>query len=115
MGPTEAREAFFATTRLFQSKDVTLRRMLHLVIKELPTAPDDAIIATSRLISTIILSVVCMIETTPRIIEILWFYNILNTSKLQFNKRHDRKRRRLPSHSYQIALQDNGHHHVDGH
>ena len=48
MGPTEAREAFFATTRLFQSKDVTLRRMVHLVIKELPTAPDDAIIATSR-------------------------------------------------------------------
>ena len=44
----EAREAFFATTRLFQCKDVTLRRMVHLVIKELPTAPDDAIIATSR-------------------------------------------------------------------
>ena len=52
MGPTEAREAFFATTRLFQSKDVTLRRMVHLVIKELPTAPDDAIIATSRLLFT---------------------------------------------------------------
>ena len=54
MGPTEAREAFFATTRLFQSKDVTLRRMVHLVIKELPTAPDDAIIATSRLLLTFV-------------------------------------------------------------
>ncbi|XP_014673414.1 PREDICTED: coatomer subunit gamma-2-like [Priapulus caudatus] len=48
-GKTEATEAFFATTKLFQSKDVTLRRMVYLLIKELSTSAEDVIIVTSSL------------------------------------------------------------------
>ncbi|KAL0858780.1 hypothetical protein ABMA27_011249 [Loxostege sticticalis] len=45
----EATEAFFATTKLFQSKDVMLRRMVYLCIKELSTLAQDVIIVTSSL------------------------------------------------------------------
>ncbi|GJQ71483.1 gammaCop [Trypoxylus dichotomus] len=48
-GSTEATEAFFAMTKLFQSKDVILRRMVYLGIKELSSIADDVIIVTSSL------------------------------------------------------------------
>jgi hypothetical protein len=49
LGTTEATEAFFAMTKLFQSKDVVLRRMVYLGIKELATIAEDVIIVTSSL------------------------------------------------------------------
>lgn len=49
LGTTEATEAFFAMTKLFQSKDVILRRMVYLGIKELSSVADDVIIVTSSL------------------------------------------------------------------
>lgn len=45
----EATDAFFATTKLFQSKDVMLRRMVYLCIKELSGMAQDVIIVTSSL------------------------------------------------------------------
>lgn len=45
----EATDAFFATTKLFQSKDVMLRRMVYLCIKELSKLSQDVIIVTSSL------------------------------------------------------------------
>ena len=48
-GTTEATEAFFAMTRLFQSKDVLLRRMVYLGIKEMSSIAEDVIIVTSSL------------------------------------------------------------------
>lgn len=49
LAPTEATAAFFAMTKLFQSKDVLLRRMLYLCIKEMATIANDVIIVTSSL------------------------------------------------------------------
>jgi coatomer protein complex subunit gamma len=49
MNSTEATEVFFATTKLFQSKDVSLRRLVYLAIKEMSTIADDVIIVTSSL------------------------------------------------------------------
>ncbi|CAH1784771.1 unnamed protein product [Owenia fusiformis] len=49
IGTTEATETFFAMTKLFQSKDTTLRRMCYMVIKEMATISDDVIIVTSSL------------------------------------------------------------------
>ncbi|XP_046840338.1 coatomer subunit gamma-2-like [Xenia sp. Carnegie-2017] len=48
-GTTEATEAFFAMTKLFQSKDPMLRRMVYLSIKELANVAEDVIIVTSSL------------------------------------------------------------------
>ncbi|XP_002154548.2 coatomer subunit gamma-2 isoform X1 [Hydra vulgaris] len=48
-GTTEATETFFAMTKLFQSKDITLRRMCYLAIKELANIAEDVIIVTSSL------------------------------------------------------------------
>ncbi|CAE1294820.1 COPG [Acanthosepion pharaonis] len=48
-GRTEATEAFFAMTKLFQSKDVTVRRLVYLGIKEMSQIADDVIIVTSSL------------------------------------------------------------------
>lgn len=48
-GTTEATEAFFAMTKLFQSRDHTLRRMCYLAIKELANVAEDVIIVTSSL------------------------------------------------------------------
>lgn len=45
----EATDVFFATTKLFQSKDVMLRRLVYLCIKELSTLAQDVIIVTSSL------------------------------------------------------------------
>lgn len=45
----EATDCFFAMTKLFQSKDVVLRRMVYLGIKELSSVADDVIIVTSSL------------------------------------------------------------------
>ena len=42
-------ECFFAMTKLFQSKDVVMRRMVYLGIKELSPIADDVIIVTSSL------------------------------------------------------------------
>lgn len=49
MGAREATECFFAMTKLFQSKDLVLRRMVYLGIKELSTIAEDVIIVTSSL------------------------------------------------------------------
>ncbi len=49
MAATEATAAFFAMTKLFQSKDVMLRRMLYLCIKEMASIANDVIIVTSSL------------------------------------------------------------------
>lgn len=45
----EATDIFFATTKLFQSKDVVLRRLVYLTIKELSSLAQDVIIVTSSL------------------------------------------------------------------
>lgn len=45
----EATEVFFAVTKLFQAKDIGLRRMVYLIIKELCPSADDVIIVTSSL------------------------------------------------------------------
>jgi len=45
----EATEVFFAVTKLFQSKDIPLRRMVYLVLKELTPMSDDVIIVMSSL------------------------------------------------------------------
>ncbi|CAN1255700.1 Coatomer subunit gamma [Linum perenne] len=45
----EATEVFFSVTKLFQSKDVGLRRMLYLMIKELSPSSEKVIIVTSSL------------------------------------------------------------------
>lgn len=49
MATREATDCFFAMTKLFQSKDVVLRRMVYLGIKELSCLADDVIIVTSSL------------------------------------------------------------------
>eukprot|EP00246_Nothoceros_aenigmaticus_P011193 TRINITY_DN2969_c0_g2_i1.p1 TRINITY_DN2969_c0_g2~~TRINITY_DN2969_c0_g2_i1.p1 ORF type:complete len:897 (-),score=212.89 TRINITY_DN2969_c0_g2_i1:1516-4206(-) len=46
---TEATEVFFAVTKLFQSKDIGLRRMVYLMIKEISPSADEVIIVTSSL------------------------------------------------------------------
>ena len=48
MNSTEATEVFFATTKLFQSNDISLRRLVYLAIKEMAKIADDVIIVTSR-------------------------------------------------------------------
>ncbi|CAN7126553.1 unnamed protein product [Brassica rapa subsp. narinosa] len=45
----EATEVFFSVTKLFQSKDTGLRRMVYLIIKELSPGSDEVIIVTSSL------------------------------------------------------------------
>ncbi|XLR23493.1 hypothetical protein S83_051393, partial [Arachis hypogaea] len=37
----EATEVFFAVTKLFQSRDLGLRRMVYLIIKELSPSLDE--------------------------------------------------------------------------
>lgn len=49
LSSTEATETFFGVTKLFQSKDVTLRRLVYLAIKEMSKIADDVIIVTSSL------------------------------------------------------------------
>lgn len=49
LGTREATDCFFAMTKLFQSKDVVLRRMVYLGIKELSSIAEDVIIVTSSL------------------------------------------------------------------
>ncbi|EAL62772.1 adaptin N-terminal domain-containing protein [Dictyostelium discoideum AX4] len=46
---TEATDIFFAATKLFQSKDIPLRRLMYLLLKELSTISQDAIIVISSL------------------------------------------------------------------
>ncbi|EXB63576.1 Coatomer subunit gamma-2 [Morus notabilis] len=48
-GQIEATEVFFAVTKLFQSRDIGLRRMVYLMIKELSPSADEVIIVTSSL------------------------------------------------------------------
>jgi len=45
----ETTTVFFNVTKLWQSNDVLVRRLLYLVIKELSTATEDAIVVTSSL------------------------------------------------------------------
>ena len=49
LGTMEATETFFAMTKLFQSRDVVLRRLVYLGIKELSSLAEDVIIVTSSL------------------------------------------------------------------
>lgn len=49
LGTSEATETFFAMTKLFQSRDIILRRMVYLGIKELSGIAEDVIIVTSSL------------------------------------------------------------------
>lgn len=49
LGTTEATECFFAITKLFQSRDPVLRRMVYLGIKSLAPVAEDVIIVTSSL------------------------------------------------------------------
>lgn len=49
LSAAEATDTFFAMTRLFQSSDVMLRRLVYLGIKELATTANDVIIVTSSL------------------------------------------------------------------
>jgi coatomer protein complex subunit gamma len=46
---TEATEVFFSVTKLFQSRDSNLRRMVYLIIKEICPCADEVIIVTSSL------------------------------------------------------------------
>ncbi|KAL3638563.1 hypothetical protein CASFOL_017934 [Castilleja foliolosa] len=46
---TEATEVFFSVTKLFQSRDLGLRRMVYVIIKELSPSSDEVIIVTSSL------------------------------------------------------------------
>ncbi|GAB4819163.1 hypothetical protein N2152v2_006209 [Parachlorella kessleri] len=46
---TEASDVFFSTTKLFMHKDVHLRRMVYLIIKEIIPSSDEVIIITSSL------------------------------------------------------------------
>ncbi|CAI9765515.1 unnamed protein product [Fraxinus pennsylvanica] len=46
---TEATGVFFAVTKLFQSRDTGLRRMVYLMIKEISPSADEVIIVTSSL------------------------------------------------------------------
>lgn len=45
----EASEVFFAVTKLFQNKDINLRRMVYLCIKDICPSADEVIIVTSSL------------------------------------------------------------------
>ncbi|XP_025417234.1 coatomer subunit gamma-2 [Sipha flava] len=49
LGTAEATDTFFAMTKLFQSRDIILRRMVYLGIKELSGIAEDVIIVTSSL------------------------------------------------------------------
>ncbi|KAF7634527.1 Coatomer subunit gamma [Meloidogyne graminicola] len=49
IGKTEATDTFFAITKLWQAKDVTLRMLVYLAIKELCTISSDVIIVISSL------------------------------------------------------------------
>ncbi|KAJ1871410.1 coatomer subunit gamma [Coemansia sp. RSA 990] len=49
MSTNEATDLFFSTTKLFQCKDMSLRQMVYLAIKELSTRADDVIMVTSSL------------------------------------------------------------------
>ena len=49
LGTREATECFFAITKLFQSKDPVLRRMVYLGIKFLAPVAEDVIIVTQSL------------------------------------------------------------------
>ncbi|QCD88544.1 coatomer subunit gamma-2 [Vigna unguiculata] len=50
----EATEVFFSVTKLFQSRDLGLRRMVYLIIKELSPSADEVIIVTSSLMKDMI-------------------------------------------------------------
>ncbi|KAJ1724732.1 coatomer subunit gamma [Coemansia erecta] len=49
MSTTEATDLFFSITKLFQCKDMSLRQMVYLTIKELSTVSEDVIMVTSSL------------------------------------------------------------------
>ncbi|KAJ1893002.1 coatomer subunit gamma [Kickxella alabastrina] len=49
MPTTEATNLFFSITKLFQCKDMSLRQMVYLTIKELSTVSEDVIMVTSSL------------------------------------------------------------------
>uniref|UniRef100_A0A7S3DM60 Coatomer subunit gamma n=1 Tax=Palpitomonas bilix TaxID=652834 RepID=A0A7S3DM60_9EUKA len=51
---TEATKVFFGITKLFQSKDVRLRRLVYLALKELPSSADEVIIVTSSLMKDMV-------------------------------------------------------------
>lgn len=87
MGSTEATEVFFAMTKLFQSKDVMLRRMVYLGIKELSSLAEDVIIVTSSLTKDMTghedlyraaaIRALCSITDVSSIIILCWYIVML--------------------------------------
>ncbi|GJQ14068.1 hypothetical protein GpartN1_g5859.t1 [Galdieria partita] len=53
LSSTEATEVFFSITKLFQSNEPTLRRLVYLSIKELAGAADEVIIVTNCLMKDV--------------------------------------------------------------
>ena len=49
----EATEVFFSITKLFQNQDPNLRRLVYLMIKELPPGSDEVIIVTASLMKDV--------------------------------------------------------------
>lgn len=47
---SEASDVFFSVTKLFQHKDVHLRRMVYLIIKEIIPSSDEVIIITRHVV-----------------------------------------------------------------
>lgn len=51
--PDESTNVFISVTKLFQSKDLSLRRMMYLLLKELASRAEDTIIAFATLIKDV--------------------------------------------------------------
>ena len=97
MNSTEATEVFFATTKLFQSKDISLRRLVYLAIKEMSKIADDVIIVTSRYMYMCIHTNIpqkCVYLSTDALLQAKTSRTIFS---LQSNQRHDWERRRVQS------------------
>ncbi|KAJ0011153.1 hypothetical protein Pint_33646 [Pistacia integerrima] len=79
----KATEVFFAMTKLFQSRDTGLRRMVYLMIKELSLSADEVIIVTSSLMKDMnsktdmywanAIRVLCRITDGTLLTQIEWY------------------------------------------
>ncbi|XP_031256094.1 coatomer subunit gamma-1-like [Pistacia vera] len=79
----KATEVFFAVTKLFQSRDTGLRRMVYLMIKELSLSADEVIIVTSSLMKDMnsktdmywanAIRVLCRITDGTLLTQIEWY------------------------------------------
>nr|CDJ89359.1 Clathrin coatomer adaptor and Transthyretin domain containing protein [Haemonchus contortus] len=78
IGRTEATEAFFAVTKLWQSKDANLRRLVYLAVKDLSGIADDVIIVTSSLTKNQTRVLNTVIEVWDKDSAIIPLLNFLN-------------------------------------